>query len=379
MNFRICISLFLLCCLLQPSTAQKPVTKPKEVTVKAMTYNTYSGRKQGIDKIAEVIKKENPDIVSLQEIERNTEINPWDTPKKLSELTGMKYYYFAHALDIPTGGDYGNVILSKYPVSEEKSFKLSVLKEGDYVRSFGYVKVVKEGKEFYFATTHLDHKYEDAARLKQVDEILACVEHLDKPVILGGDLNSRRGSATMAAFQKYFTVNCLSDGAPWTVPVPSPAYACDWLIYAPNEAFTVKAYNVCYWADKESDHYPVVATYPFYFATTHLDHKYEDAARLKQVDEILACVEHLDKPVILGGDLNSRRGSATMAAFQKYFTVNCLSDGAPWTVPVPSPAYACDWLIYAPNEAFTVKAYNVCYWADKESDHYPVVATYLIK
>ncbi|MFR4462596.1 MAG: endonuclease/exonuclease/phosphatase family protein [Bacteroides xylanisolvens] len=76
MNFRICISLFLLCCLLQPSTAQKPVTKPKEVTVKAMTYNTYSGRKQGIDKIAEVIKKENPDIVSLQEIERNTEINP---------------------------------------------------------------------------------------------------------------------------------------------------------------------------------------------------------------------------------------------------------------------------------------------------------------
>ena len=133
MNFRICISLFLLCCLLQPSTAQQPVTKPKEVTVKAMTYNTYSGRKQGIDKIAEVIKKENPDIVSLQEIERNTEINPWDTPRKLSELTGMKYYYFAHALDIPTGGDYGNVILSKYPVSEEKSFKLSVLKEGDYV------------------------------------------------------------------------------------------------------------------------------------------------------------------------------------------------------------------------------------------------------
>ena len=244
MNFRICISLFLLCCLLQPSTAQKPVTKPKEVTVKAMTYNTYSGRKQGLDKIAEVIKKENPDIVSLQEIERNTEINPWDTPKKLSELTGMKYYYFAHALDIPTGGDYGNVILSKYPVSEEKSFKLSVLKEGDYVRSFGYVKVVK-----------------DAARLKQVDEILACVEQLDKSVILGGDLNSRRGSATMAAFQKYFTVNCLSDGAPWTVPVSSPAYACDWLIYAPNEAFTVKAYNVCYWADKESDHYPVVATY----------------------------------------------------------------------------------------------------------------------
>ena len=230
MNFRICILLFLVCCLLSPVMAQRDKNKQKEVTVKAMTYNTYSGRKQGIDKIAEVIKLEDPDIVSLQEIERNTEINPWDTPERLSVLTGMKYYYFAHALDIPTGGDYGNVILSKFPISEEKSFKLSVLKENDYVRSFGYVKVMKEGKEFYFATTHLDHEYEDAARLKQIDEILACMEQLDKPIILGGDLNSRRGSATMAVFQKYFTVNCLSDAAPWTVPVPSPTYTCDWLI-----------------------------------------------------------------------------------------------------------------------------------------------------
>ena len=153
------------------------------------------------------------------------------------------------------------MILSKYPISEEKSIKLNILRKDDYVRSFGYVKVTKEGKEFYFATAHLDHKYEDALRLKQVDEIVACVEPLELPIILAGDLNSRRGSATMATFQKYFTVNCLSDGAPWTAPAPRPTYACDWLIYAPNDAFIVKAYNVCYWANEESDHYPVVATY----------------------------------------------------------------------------------------------------------------------
>lgn len=85
-------SLFLMYCLLSlPLTAQNTKVKSEEVTVKAMTYNTYSGRKMGIDKIADVINKENPDIVSLQEIERNTKINPWDTPEKLSELTGMKY------------------------------------------------------------------------------------------------------------------------------------------------------------------------------------------------------------------------------------------------------------------------------------------------
>ena len=62
------LSLFLMYCLLSlPLTAQSTKVQSEEVTIKAMTYNTYSGRKMGIDKIADVINKENPDIVSLQE------------------------------------------------------------------------------------------------------------------------------------------------------------------------------------------------------------------------------------------------------------------------------------------------------------------------
>ena len=256
--------LFLVCNLLfQPIMAQKTKMDDHSVTVTVMTYNTYSGRKLGIDKIADVIKEIDPDVVSLQEIERNTSINPWDTPVKLSKLTGMKYYYFVHALNIPTGGDYGNVILSKYPISDEQSFHLKGLVPGDYIRSFGYVKVAKDGKEFYFFTTHLDYKYEDAYRLQQTDEILKCAEQLKLPIILAGDLNTRRGSATISAFEKFFTVNCLSDGSPWTAPAPKPTYTCDWILYAPHDAFEVKSYNVCYWANKESDHFPVTAVYAF--------------------------------------------------------------------------------------------------------------------
>ena len=53
------------CLLSLPLTAQSTKVQSEEVTLKAMTYNTYSGRKMGIDKIADVINKENPDIVSL--------------------------------------------------------------------------------------------------------------------------------------------------------------------------------------------------------------------------------------------------------------------------------------------------------------------------
>ena len=249
--------------LVLPIMAQQGGKENYPVTVKVMTYNTYSGRKLGIDKIAEVINKIDPDVVSLQEIERNTNVNPWDTPVKLSKLTGMKYYLFVHALNIPTGGDYGNVILSKFPISDEHSFHLKGLAPEDYIRSFGYVKVTKGCKKFYFFTTHLDCKYEDAYRLQQTEEILKCAEQLKLPIILAGDLNTRRGSATISAFEKFFTVNCLSDGSPWTAPAPKPTYTCDWILYEPNDMLEVKSYNVCYWANKESDHFPVVAVYSF--------------------------------------------------------------------------------------------------------------------
>ena len=168
------------------------------VTVKVLTYNIYSARKMGIQAIADVINKINPDYVSLQEVERNTQTNPMDFPKEIAKLTNMPFYYFIHALDIKSGGDYGNVILSKYPISEEKTYKLSIAPgEKGYIRSFGLVKTQKNGKEFYFAATHLGYLQDDATRLLQISEILPIVKNLNKPVILAGDLNSRRGSATI--------------------------------------------------------------------------------------------------------------------------------------------------------------------------------------
>ncbi len=58
MKLGLCISLFLAGYLYScPVVAQSTVAQPKEITIKAMTYNTYSGRKMGIDKIADMAKK----------------------------------------------------------------------------------------------------------------------------------------------------------------------------------------------------------------------------------------------------------------------------------------------------------------------------------
>lgn len=237
----------------------KKQNKDTSVSIKVMSYNIYSARKLGLQSIADVINKVNPDLVSLQEVERNTDVNPSDVPKDLAKMTNMPYYIFIHALDLKKG-DYGNVILSKYPIMDQKTYKLGNAHPKDYVRSFGYIKIQKDEKTFYFAATHLDHKYDDASRLKQVGEIIAYLKEIHEPIILAGDLNTRIGSKTIDSLKTFFTTTCGNDTCAWTVPTPKPTYTCDWILYTPANRFDVLDYKVCEWANKQSDHFPVEAT-----------------------------------------------------------------------------------------------------------------------
>jgi len=222
-----------------------------------MTYNTYSGRNAGIEAIADAIRRNNPDLVALQEVERFTELNPGDTPAILAEMTGLKYHAFIHALDIRSGGDYGNVILSKYPILEERSFRLGIPGR-DYMRSFGYVRIRKQGHDICFATTHLDHKADDSLRIAQIREILRLTEHINIPIILGGDMNARPEEAPIQLLASKFNVgNSCSE----LTTDDDGGKTIDYLMYTPESAFEVISHEVDYAAAKASDHYPVLVTF----------------------------------------------------------------------------------------------------------------------
>ena len=67
--------------------------------------------------IARTITELGADIVGLNEIRGEGEHAEYTAQtERLAALTGMKYYYFAPALDVPNGGLYGNAILSKIPI-----------------------------------------------------------------------------------------------------------------------------------------------------------------------------------------------------------------------------------------------------------------------
>ena len=90
-----------------------------------MTFNiqsctNYLEQKRDYEIIAEAIRRENPEIVGLNEVCGGGAYPNYAHAEKLSELTGMPYYYFAQAITI-SGGGYGNAFLSRIPILETET------------------------------------------------------------------------------------------------------------------------------------------------------------------------------------------------------------------------------------------------------------------
>ena len=227
------------------------------VKLKLMTYNIKSGEMKSIDAIGEVIKAVDADIVGLQEV--TYIVNGVNVEERLKEITGMPYSFFAEALQ-NNGVPYGNLILSKTPFTHTESHKLEYVIEA-YIRSVGIVKTAKDGKDFYFATTHIDHS-QAINRIYHVEQILGYTSKLSGPTILCGDFNGDEVSEPVTMLKDQFTIGCLYGYCPPTMTVPQPDGAIDFILYS-NDDFISKQYNSYYKAYTESDHFPVYATFMF--------------------------------------------------------------------------------------------------------------------
>lgn len=90
--------------------------------MKIMSFNTqhcrnYVSGKIDFEIMAKTITELGADIIGLNEM-RGAGEDPEYTAQveRLAELTDMKDYYFASAVQIPNKGPYGNGILSKIPI-----------------------------------------------------------------------------------------------------------------------------------------------------------------------------------------------------------------------------------------------------------------------
>ena len=170
--------------------------------IRLMSYNILHG--SGVDKIvditraADVIKKERPDYVGLQEVDCGvTRSGGIDEPAELARLTGIAHHTFASAFPYK-GGEYGRAMLSR-----EKPLKV------DKIRLDGKspgVLLLCEFKDFWFGTMHLDLAMNN--RLRQVEIVRAAVRERSKvkPVFLTGDWNAMPRSVTLQKLREFMTI-----------------------------------------------------------------------------------------------------------------------------------------------------------------------------
>jgi endonuclease/exonuclease/phosphatase family metal-dependent hydrolase len=252
-----CLPLTILCIglLARPSHAELP----QEIRV--ITYNIHHGEgtdaKIDLERIANVLLAEKPDLVALNEVDQGTNrTHKIDMPAEFARLTGMKAV-FEKNID-HDGGKYGNAILSRLPIRHHENHKLPSNYEGEQ-RGVLEVELGEEGDDetLLFLATHLDYRNDDAERMasvKKIEEIVA--DHKNQPIILAGDLNASPDSRVMAAFAKSWT---LANKEPLaTFPAHAPEKQIDYILVRPPQRWEVVEVRVLE-EPVASDHRGVIA------------------------------------------------------------------------------------------------------------------------
>ena len=251
-------------CKKQYKTVEDPGWESDNETnsITVMSYNVkycspYNSSTPDVDAIAEVISQADPDIVFLQELDRNTtRSGKVDQLALLSTKTNLPYTFYGKAIDYQ-GGESGLGILSRYSLSDPQRFDLPRVELGDTYVSYrillkAYITVNE--KKITIACTHLELTQEN--RDLQAPEIEKILSTSNTPVILGGDFNATPDNNTMKTFFSYgFTKTCKTSCN--TITSNSPLREIDYIIYRPEVKFKVVSHNVI--STLASDHMPIVS------------------------------------------------------------------------------------------------------------------------
>lgn len=226
--------------------------------LRVVSYNIHHGvgedGKLDLKRIAEIIKKQKPDLVALQEVDNMVERSgKVDQAAVLAKMLGM-HHAFGKCIDLQ-GGGYGNAVLSKYPILNTVIHRLPGTGEPRVVLE---VEVKKDDKTLSFASVHFDWRSEKVRMLqaKAVEKNFTAHKH---PVILLGDFNARPESETMKFLSKTWTI-VPKEGDRLTSPANKPRSEIDYILTHGMDASkaTSKVLNEAV----ASDHRPILGVIP---------------------------------------------------------------------------------------------------------------------
>ncbi|MCA9264310.1 MAG: DUF3472 domain-containing protein, partial [Planctomycetales bacterium] len=209
--------------------------------IRILSYNIKHGRGNDdhvdLTRAAVVIRRLNPDIVALQEVDHLVgRSGTVAEAEELARLTGLEHHLFGSFFD-HDGGQYGMAILSRYPLRDVQNLKLP---EGAEPRS-SLLVTVNTARPFRLANVHFYRT--EAERLAQATTVRdALAPGADIPCVIAGDFNSYPNSRVLQLFDEW-TVPSKGDDH-LTFPSQQPDREIDYIMFRPTDAFAVAAVDV---------------------------------------------------------------------------------------------------------------------------------------
>lgn len=223
------------------------------ISIRVMTYNIHRGINKGnkldLNGIVEAIRGSGAEIIALQEVERfSVRTGFQDQIKYIADKLSMHYVY-GKSINI-LNGQYGNAIISRFPIEE---YMISELTSYGEKRTILRAGLNVYGNRIYFYSTHLG--LDQGERDMQIEEIVRLAAG-DRNIVVLGDFNSKADKLG-AITEKY--LDCAEfennyDKA--TFEVEGLSERIDYIFVSDN--FRVKKYDVP--KLDASDHYPVIST-----------------------------------------------------------------------------------------------------------------------
>ncbi|OHB64272.1 MAG: hypothetical protein A2Y77_04435 [Planctomycetes bacterium RBG_13_62_9] len=202
-------------------------------------------KKFDYERLAKLINGLSPDIVALQEVDKGTQrASGVDQATLLGKLCKM-HHVFGQAMPYQ-GGQYGEAILSRFPIEKTATHPLPYL-VGQEPRAALEVLVKPEGlPPITFVGTHLCHQSGETRtqQTRRIGQLFP--KQGGNPIILAGDFNARPGSDPMKVL--------LEDG--WLDTV-APRSVIDYVLVRKSDPWKVKEVTIL---DEPivSDHDPVL-------------------------------------------------------------------------------------------------------------------------
>ncbi len=233
--------------------------KSTNMTIRVMTYNIHHAEGMdgniNLDRIATLINSAKVDLVGLQEMDRYADrSHNLDMVTELAHLTGM-YWAFGKNLELKNG-DYGNGILSSFPILDQKNQNYTMVKSSER-RGLLQVVININNQEIAFMNTHIDHCLDEEESISNVEEIRSSTNSYEnKPVIICGDFNETPDSPMIKEMELDFTNASSKISQPFlTYPSSNPETQIDYIFTSKDW----KIHSIEILHSFASDHLPIVA------------------------------------------------------------------------------------------------------------------------